>query len=118
MASHQEVGALGEAIAKAYLEDQGYEVLEINWRHGRVELDLICRLDNLLIFVEVKSRHSAKSAGHPAYSLTEAKQNRLRLCAAAYQASIGHTWAIRFDLITIILHDTDHELEHYQDVFF
>ena len=118
MASHQNVGEIGEAIAKAYLEKQGYEVLEQNWRHRRVELDLICKLGDLLIFVEVKSRHSAKSAGHPAYSLTEAKQNKLRLCAAAYQASIGHTWAVRFDLITIILHDTDHELEHYKDVFF
>ncbi|WP_317172495.1 YraN family protein [Pedobacter foliorum] len=41
MASHNDLGKRGEDIAKEYLENLGYRILKMNWRHGRVEVDVI-----------------------------------------------------------------------------
>ncbi|WP_317130066.1 YraN family protein [Pedobacter kyonggii] len=41
MALHNELGKEGESIAKRYLEDSGYEILDENWTYGKAEVDLI-----------------------------------------------------------------------------
>ncbi|WP_450782892.1 YraN family protein [Streptomyces sp. NPDC001635] len=58
MALHNDLGRAGEKIAKQYLEDQGYEILDENWTHGKAEVDLIVYKNGIMIFVEVKSRSS------------------------------------------------------------
>ena len=41
MASHNDLGRKGELMAKLYLEQQGYEIMDENWCHGKAEIDLI-----------------------------------------------------------------------------
>lgn len=41
MAFHNDLWKAGESIAKKYLEDNGYEILDENWTHGKPEMDLI-----------------------------------------------------------------------------
>jgi putative endonuclease len=50
MASHNELGKRGEEIAKEYLENKGYQILKMNWRHKRAEIDLIARHENLDLY--------------------------------------------------------------------
>jgi len=51
MASHNDLGKKGEEKAGLYLRANGYEVLETNYRYGKREIDIICRKDDVLIFV-------------------------------------------------------------------
>jgi putative endonuclease len=51
-------GQRGEGIAADYLKHQGYTITSTNWRCKHGEIDLIARKDDVLIFVEVRTRHS------------------------------------------------------------
>ena len=53
MAIHNDLGREGEGIAKQYLENNGYEVLDENWTFGKAEVDLIVYKDGVMVFVEV-----------------------------------------------------------------
>ena len=52
----REVGASHEKLAGAYLETQGYLILEYNFRSRRSEIDIVARDGEYLVFVEVKYR--------------------------------------------------------------
>ena len=61
-----------EKLAGNFFEQQGYKILARNWRAGRLEIDLIVQLDDLIVFVEVKSAAS-KKFGHPVERIDEKK---------------------------------------------
>lgn len=117
MAHHIETGRIGEELAVQHLQELGHVILQRNYRHKRSELDIISTYQSILIFTEVKTRHSGRQQ-HPILSVSPHKQRMLKAGAAQYMQEIDYDWAIRFDVITVVLHDHDHELEHYQDVFF
>ena len=56
MASHNKLGSLGENIAKDFLKRKGFIIIALNWRHLHYEIDTIARHQNMLVFVEVKTR--------------------------------------------------------------
>ena len=51
-------GADKEQLAARYLVDNGYTVLERNFRNKTGEIDIIAKKDNYIVFVEVKYRLS------------------------------------------------------------
>lgn len=55
MQSH-DLGIAAEAVAEHHLRNEGYEILARNFRTRRAEIDLICRKEGRLLFVEVKGR--------------------------------------------------------------
>ena len=52
----KEVGRVGEAVAENFLSDSGYEFVERNWKTPFGEVDIIAECDDIVVFVEVKSR--------------------------------------------------------------
>jgi putative endonuclease len=58
--SQRTKGVEGEALAAAFLEQQGYRVLERNFRFERGEVDLVAKEGDELVFVEVKTRYGGK----------------------------------------------------------
>lgn len=102
-----------ERLAAQYFAEQGYEVLERNWRAGVKEIDLIVRKNNLIVFVEVKSSSSEKF-GHPAYRVDERKIANLTVAAQEYIDSHKVDGCdLRFDVVTFI----KGRLEHYPSAF-
>ncbi|BDZ63213.1 YraN family protein [Agromyces mangrovi Wang et al. 2018] len=104
MARKDEVGARGETIAAAYLEELGYEVVDRNWRHGRRgEIDLVARDGDETVFVEVKTR-SGTAFGHPLEAVTAEKLARLRMLAGAWCRSARVvSSSIRIDAVSVLL---------------
>ena len=51
-----EIGSAGEKIAALYLEKKGYKILRRNFRVKGGEIDIIAENDDIISFVEVKSR--------------------------------------------------------------
>ena len=119
------VGRRGEDIAARYLDDQGWQVLDRNWRpdHGlRGELDLVA-LEPVpgrapaLVVVEVKTR-TTLGAGPPAASVGADKLARLRVLAAAWAARhpVPHG-GLRLDVVSVLLHpDRPADLRHHRGV--
>ncbi|MBQ3180287.1 MAG: YraN family protein [Firmicutes bacterium] len=70
------IGRLGEDAAAGYLAARGYEILQRNFRAGRGELDIICRRDGKIYFVEVKTRQQGAPVA-PAEAVTADKRRRI-----------------------------------------
>ena len=64
MAKHNQTGKTGEELAAEYLIARGYIIRDINWKNGKLELDIVAYKDRTLIVVEVKTR-SSDLFGHP-----------------------------------------------------
>jgi putative endonuclease len=77
------LGKLGEDLACAELERQGYAILDRRYRTRCGELDIIARDGPVLVFVEVRAR-SDGNFGTPFESVTWQKRHRLSRMAAAY----------------------------------
>ena len=117
MAKHLETGKKGEIAATLRLQKEGYEILERNWRHGRAEVDIIAMHEEILVFVEVKTRRSDFTA--PEISVGTHKQKLLTRAARAYALAIDHNWEIRFDVCAIhYVNDNDIRIRHLKDAFF
>ena len=118
MARHNEIGKKGEAIAKAFLLSKGYQFLEANWRFKRAEIDLIFKDDEILVFIEVKTR-SSDHFGQPEEFLSENQERLITTAASAYMESINHDWEIRFDIVSIIFQsEQSYSIKHIEDAFF
>ncbi|MGB9723808.1 MAG: YraN family protein [Chloroflexia bacterium] len=87
-ADRRRLGRLGEAAAEAFLLQQGYEIVERNWRCRQGELDLVGRQGGDWVFIEVRSRRSS-TCGSAEESVTPAKQRRLLGLAEAYLQAHG-----------------------------
>jgi ribonuclease HII len=96
-------GTKGEDIAARFLVEQGYRIVERNFRFKRKgEIDIIARDGAYLVFCEVKMRTNDEY-GLPEYSVTPMKQETIRSIAAAYLAIKGiDDQPCRFDVVTIL----------------
>ena len=117
MSKQVKLGARGEELAAGFLSKSGYEILERNWRYKRAEIDIICRKDDILVFVEVKTR-SDDYFGRPEDFVTSHKEDMLSTAAPIYMESIGHEWALRFDVIGVLIKNEVVDIQHFTDVFF
>lgn len=119
MTDKRKTGAIGEALARAHLEAAGLTILAVGYRYKRVELDLIAKQDDgCLVFVEVKTRRGL-GHGHPSLAVSAAKEKNIARAACAYMREVDHDWEVRFDIVSIILHqDGSFDLEWMQDAFF
>jgi putative endonuclease len=70
------LGDWGEDAAGRFLEKQGFQILDRNYRCRWGEIDLVAQDGDDLVFVEVRTRKS-KLFGTPQESITEAKAGRL-----------------------------------------
>lgn len=113
MAEHNKVGKKGEDLAVRYLLSNNYQILALNYRYLKYEIDIIAKKDETIIFIEVKTRSSAY-IDYPENFLTIAQQNRIAEAAEIYLEEIDFQGEIRFDIIAIVQQD----LVHFEDAFF
>lgn len=57
---NQRLGNKGEALAAEFLVSKGYKILERNFRAGHQEIDIIAQHEEIIHFVEVKTRQDAQ----------------------------------------------------------
>ncbi len=100
MASHNELGRIGEALGKTFLENQAYEILHCNWKHSFYEIDIIAAKDDVLHFIEVKTRRSERF-GLPEESVDENKLEKIMKAAEQFMY-LYPTWIkIQYDVLSI-----------------
>ena len=117
MVSNKEVGKKGEDEAANYLLAKGFEILERNFRFKRNEVDIIARLENLLVFVEVKIR-SSNLYGYPESFVSEGQVERIMETAEEYQHLINWKGDIRFDIISVEKTGKKLAINHFEDAFY
>jgi putative endonuclease len=117
MADHNELGKLGEELAVAFLQKNGYEILETNWTFQKAEIDIIAQQENTLVIVEVKTR-STIDFGLPQDFVKPAKVQLLVKAVNEYVISNDLDLEIRFDIIAISKEGKDFKIEHLEDAFY
>lgn len=115
MFNRKAVGILGESLALEYLECTGHQLVTRNYRHGHGEIDLIMIREALLIFVEVKTRHSQRY-GLPEETVTPRQQEKIKETAEAFLEFHRWDYNIRFDIISVLM-SPFHSLEHFKDAY-
>lgn len=117
MAKHNQTGENGETLAADYLVKQGFTVTARNYRYKKAEVDLIAQRDNLLVFVEVKTR-TASNFGYPEESVTTKKEQLFLLAADEYIHQSQWQNDIRFDIIAVTISTLgNYQIHHIEDAF-
>ena len=111
----QAIGTKGEVMAQRHYQRSGYEMLEVNYRYKRAEIDFIALTadEKLLVFVEVKNR-SRKDFGEAETFVSEAQQDRIKAAAEEYIFGINWKKDIRFDIVSV---DSAQKIEVFEDAF-
>ena len=91
-------GSHYESVVAAFLQKQGYVILEQNFRCRSGEIDLIAKDGKYLVFIEVKFR-SSNRAGSALEAIDSRKAYQVRKIAAIYlyQKQYSESTPIRFD---------------------
>ena len=100
MAKHNETGKAGEAFAVEYFIKQGYEILHRNWRHKRLEVDIIASRNGMLHFIEVKTKTTLKF-GYPEESVDKKKIRDLINASEEFLFQNPQWQRIQFDILSI-----------------
>lgn len=106
MAAHNDLGRKGETLAIKWLTDNGFEILQQNWRHGHFEVDIIASKEMLLHFIEVKSRQT-NEFGYPEESVNKKKIQNLLYAADEYLFLFPQWKRIQFDILSITLNKNE-----------
>lgn len=114
MENRRRLGSVYEERAAAYLQKQGYQILERNFRCRLGEIDLIAEDCGTLVFLEVKYRKSGRY-GSPAEAVTPAKQRTICRVADFYRMSrrVPESKSCRFDVVAIL----GEQVQIYKDAF-
>lgn len=88
--TNYETGHTAEKVAAKYLEDKGYVIVALNWRHVRAEIDIVAQKrakfglgKHPLVFFEVKHRKNTNQ-GHGLDYITPKKLQQMRFAAQLY----------------------------------
>jgi len=125
MATHNTIGKEGEEIAKKYLENKGYKVIECNYRTKRAEIDIITRFrqgfggrgKDIIVFVEVRTKHHER-CGTPEETIDYKKRMKLKRNAAAYIHRKRYDGLYRIDAVCLVIDENEglRRIDHYENI--
>ena len=119
MAEHNELGKWGEDEAALYLENEGYVIIDRDWKIGKRDLDILALSPDgkTLVVVEVKTR-SGDEYQQPEEAVDGRKMRNLAIAANAYVKEHQVDKELRFAIISVVGvgHQVEH-LEHLKDAF-
>ena len=112
------LGDTGEKIAKNYLREKGYKILDKNFRYSKLgELDIIAKRGNNIIFFEVKARmRKGLSEFKPEDNITQTKQKKLVKLAQIWLAKRKLDTGWQIDILAIeIYRDKSFDIRHLEN---
>ena len=101
MAAHNELGKWGEDKASEFLQLNGYQIIERDWKSGRRDIDIVATNGTEVVFVEVKTRRNCLY-GNPEEAVDYRKLQSLRLAINHYIKYRHINCDVRFDIISVV----------------
>ena len=120
MAEHNIIGQKGEKLAAKIMREKGFRVVDMNWKFGHLEMDVIAVSKKEIAFVEVKTRTTSFGGKRPEEYVDNLKRRRMAAAANAYIKFHKIELTPRFDIIGITMDATTHEVKevtHLEDAF-
>lgn len=119
MAEHNDLGNWGEDEAALFLEEEGYVIVERDWKIGRRDLDIIAFSPDgsVLVIVEVKTR-ADEEYQLPEEAVDPRKMRNLAIAANAYVKECNIDKELRFDIVSIVGSNRQvKSIQHLKDAF-
>ncbi|MDR1340390.1 MAG: YraN family protein [Prevotellaceae bacterium] len=116
MSLSYELGKQGEKQAVAFLQENGYSILALNWRYRHKEIDIVAEYKDELHIVEVKTRTSAVWQSIDEIVGT-AKQKNMIEAADAYMQQNDINKNVVFDIVYILQIAGKENIELIQNAF-
>ena len=116
MAQHNDFGKWGEEVAAGYLREKGYTILHRNYRVGHRDLDIVALKNNILVFVEVKTR-KGDSLVEAEKAVDRRKIMSLNMAANNYLKRYRLNVDVRFDIVAITGSPADYSVNHMENAF-
>ncbi len=116
MEKHNQLGKEGKLIAFIFLQKEGFRILKTNWRYQKAEVDIIAQKDELLTFVEVKTRGS-KKFGKTEEAINKKKNTLYKDATEGYLEQYPSDSEIRFDVVSIVIAKDATQIEYFPDAF-
>ena len=117
MANHNQLGKKGEQLAVDFLIENGYDIVERNYRFNKAEVDIIAQKKDVLAIIEVKTR-STTDFGNP-QDFVKPKQIKNLVKAVDEYVTVNNLEVdVRFDIIAIVKEKQEFKIEHLEDAFF
>ena len=118
-------GNFGERKAAAFLKKNGYRILERGYVGNGNEIDIVARIDNTVVFVEVKTRSigsQSQKEPRPASSVTPEKQRKIIKASSEFMRSRRLNKRMRYDVIEVYLENGEKkkrvkEIKHLVSTF-
>ena len=117
MAKHNELGKIGEQLAVDFLLKNNYDIVELNYRFDKAEVDIIAKKDDILAIVEVKTR-STSDFGDPQDFVKPKQIKRLVKAVDEYVTVNDLEVEVRFDIIAIVKEGKGFKIEHLENAFY
>ena len=115
MAKHNELGKKGEQLAKDFLTEKGYTILETNLRVGRNEIDILAYHNNYLVAVEVKTRTS-NFFGNPEEFVSNSQITNIKKVLNIYVDDNEIDNEIRIDVVSVLFLNNKIELDVFKNI--
>ncbi len=122
-----EIGKYGEDTAVLFLKKHGYRIIDRNVHMSHNEIDIIARKKEYIVFVEVKTRSTAKDMysgfGLPSDAVNDRKISRILRAATDYLSTSKTKYKRlqpRFDVIEVYLNKENRDVlkvNHLPDAF-
>ena len=113
----QKFGEKSENLAAWYLRENGYKIIEQNYRNQIGEIDIIAQDKKTIVFVEVKSRRSIRY-GSPKWAVTPQKQRKISMVALYYLKTTKQIDSkARFDVVAITSNRDVPQIEIVKNAF-
>ena len=118
MHNKQRIGKIGEIIVSKYLQKNGYQIIERNFRCKQGEIDIIAWdiEKNEMVFIEVKTRTNFKY-GEPAEAVNKEKRRRIWSSIEYYVYVNKITSSIRIDVVEVYISKLDCFIHHIKQAF-
>lgn len=113
----ENIGKWGEEQAIGYLKAHNYAILATNWRYKRLEVDIIAKIGNIMVFVEVKTR-SSQEFGEPESFVSMKKQSFIISAANQYLIEKELDLEARFDIISVLIFNGKTTINHLPEAFY
>ena len=117
MTEKQDIGHKAEQIAADYLREKGFSILDMNWRSGSKELDIVAEKDDMIHVVEVRSLTTAFFQ-QPYQTIGFAKQRNLLQAVNAYMERHKVSKEVQLDVISVVFSGANYKLEYLPNAIY
>lgn len=104
-------------MAVNFLINNGYDIIERNYRFDKAEVDIIAKQQDVLAIVEVKARSSV-DFGDPQDFVKPKQIKNLVKTVDEYVTENDLDVEVRFDIVAIVKEGKNYTIEHLKDAFY